>query len=219
MRARLLGAWGPEGPVRGQAGRRRMAQGKPAPAQAIPKDDLGRQKAWVSPSGWYTHEHRTVREPARHKVDQSLVKRISAILPESTTVVDMGCGYSAPYVHSLRAMGFDARGLDGTPKTNKASAGHADVQDLTGDCSHWFGMARWGLLLNVGEYVPEEYEEVLYDNVSLIPTEGLIVLWSDEAKRGTKNPKPAIELANAFGLRGYKLCGFEAKLLIFAKGV
>ncbi len=157
-------------------------------------------------SGAFTARYHRSRNKTKRgsAVNQRILDTVTAIIPAGQTVIDIGAG-NGKYVKALRDAGYAVTGIDGTPDIGKETDGLVDRADLTEDCSEFFGMADWGLFLEVGEHVPLEYEQKMIDTVSRIPTAGLIVSWSDGRGCGHVNKRPPDYVAAEFARRGWAL--------------
>merc|ERR1711937_682762 len=43
---------------------------------------------------------------------------------------------------------------------------------------------EWSLCLGVGEYIPEEYEDILIQNIDRVSTKGIVLSWALESEKG-----------------------------------
>jgi len=138
--------------------------------------------------------------------DTSLVDALLGILPAGCSVIDIGAG-TGRYVEALRLQGFLAGGIDGTPEINSLSNGLVFWADLTNadTCRPFVRCADWGIFLEVGEHVPQEYEKALLDNVSSMPRVGLIASWAQPGQRGSGhvNNRPREYVTTQFENRGW----------------
>lgn len=131
---------------------------------------------------------------------------VVAVVPNGKGIIDLGAsvGY---YVSALRDAGYEAVGLDGTPNIERLSRGLVRWADLATDCSKHHGAADWAMFLEVGEHIPVKLEGRLFDEVSRIPTGGLIVSWAVPGQRGRGhvNCRSPEYVAAEFVKRGWKL--------------
>jgi len=146
----------------------------------------------VEKSDRYTPPGAYRRVKQRRPLIPSLVEGLCRIIPINATVIDIGAG-KARYLRALRDHGYQIFGVDGTPNIEEATDGLVLWADLTADCSHLYNVAEWGLFIEVGEHVPKEYEQALFDQVSKIPSKGLIVTWAGLGQSGRShvNCQPA----------------------------
>lgn len=135
---------------------------------------------------------------------------VTSIVPPGKSVVDIGAG-PGYYVRALRDRGYRAIGLEGMEGVHEVSGGLVREVDLVDDCSEFHGAADWGLFCDVGEHVPKKFERTLIDNVSRIPTEGLIVTWAVPGREGRARGSPHVNcrtpeyVAGEFGRRGWRM--------------
>ena len=119
---------------------------------------------------------RLQRRRKSRKVDKSLIAAIQAVVPGGSSIIDLGAGVGQ-YVQRLRELGYRAAGIDGTPDIEELSNGLVRQWDLT-SYANFIEEADWGLLNEVGEHIPKELEYRFLQNISAIPTRGLIVCWA-----------------------------------------
>lgn len=128
-----------------------------------------------------------------------------AVIPSNRTILDMGsCG--GKFVKDLAKHGFKIRGIDVTDDIERITEGLVTQKDLTEDCSDLYSSVDWGIFLEVGEHVPAEFESLLIDNVSQIPTKGLIISWAPLRLnwcKGHVNCKEESYIINEFQKRGW----------------
>lgn len=145
-------------------------------------------------------------ELRRHPANPNLVAGIQLVVPAGSSIIDIGAGMGV-YVDALRSLGYVANGIDGTRKIESITKGLVKRANLISevDCAPFFHSAQWGLFSDVGEHVPPEHEDVLLDNVSRMPTDGLIVNWGSVGQRGRGhvNCHSSAYVANRFALRGW----------------
>lgn len=101
---------------------------------------------------------------------------------KASSVADFGCGTGA-YTKRLVASGISCEGFDGNPQTPEISEGIGIVLDL----SQPFALGKqfdWVLCLEVGEHIPEEYEETLLTNIHRHNNEGVVLSWGVEGQNG-----------------------------------
>ncbi len=148
-------------------------------------------------------QHRRGRRLRRASL---LIQALSSIIPLHRTIIDLGAGKGA-CVKGLREFGYSIVGVDGTYNIIRVSEGLVAWADLTSNCSHLYGIADWGLLLEVGEHVPKEFEGDLIREVSHIPRKGLIVTWgdADDGYESHVNCQPPAYVADRFREYGWKV--------------
>ena len=96
------------------------------------------------------------------------------------SVFDIGCGEGS-YVRWLSKNGVEAAGVDGNPNTPERTGGQCEVADISQPIDH---PADWVLCLEVGEHVPVEHEEAVFNNICNNARRGLIVSWAEPGQGG-----------------------------------
>lgn len=129
------------------------------------------------------NRHNNTSDWSRNKTGRALIQALPSVIPIEKSVIDLGAG-DGVFLRSLRDLGYNITGLDGSLNIDKITGGLVQWADLTGDCSVHYGSADWGLFIEVGEHVPKEYEQALFDQVSRIPLEGLVVSWAGVNQTG-----------------------------------
>ena len=129
--------------------------------------------------------------PDRHDVRNAAIRKydaIASVIPKGSTVIDIGVGIGMG-VELLRERGFVAEGIDGIPNIEEHTKGLVRWYDLTSRYVQISRVADWGLFLEVGEHIPEEYEDLVFRNVAAIPKSGLIVSWAEQHQGGVGTKK------------------------------
>ena len=111
--------------------------------------------------------------------DEPLAEAISDTVSEK--VVDVGCG-KGKYVDKLLERGHIAWGFDGNPKTEEYAIACSQA-DLSTPLEDLHG-ADWALCLEVGEHIPQEYEQAFLDNVAHFGREGVVMSWAAPGQPG-----------------------------------
>jgi hypothetical protein len=96
-------------------------------------------------------------------------------------VLDLGCG-DGYYVTKLRGSGIVCIGVDGNPYTANLLKSSCYIADLTEVQN--FGMFNWVLSLEVGEHIPQEYEEVFLKNLDKHNVDGIVLSWAVRGQGG-----------------------------------
>lgn len=115
-----------------------------------------------------------------HHYDTRLSKELGAYF-RNRTVIDMGCG-KGDYVRHLRRLGITCDGCDGNPITKKFD----DTLHII-DLSEPFKLKMaydWVLCLEVGEHIPKDYEQVLFDNICAHAAHGVVLSWAVPGQLG-----------------------------------
>ena len=116
-----------------------------------------------------------------HSFDEKLCNAIIKAIEYYETVVDIGCG-DGRYTKALIKAGFECVGYDGSPLTPEITGGLCKVKDFSNPVD--IGEFQVVLCLEVGEHIPEEYEQVFIDNICLASKEIIILSWAVEGQPG-----------------------------------
>ena len=112
-----------------------------------------------------------------------LLRAVESVVPKHSRILDLGAA-SGGFIRQLRSVGYTAFGVDGTKEIQEIVPGLVWPCDLTLDCSLLYGITEWAVFFEVGEHIPKEDEGALLDQVSNIPTDGIIVTWAGVADTG-----------------------------------
>jgi len=140
----------------------------------------------------------------RHRYDDGLAEYISSIYKSVNSIADVGCGrghyckhfkdYGIPIVH----------GYEGTPDIKKIAV-YDDVMvvDLT-KRRHVGTSYDLVICLEVGEHIPQKYEQIFIDNLCMYVNEDLILSWAVPGQGGAGhfNEQPNEYIMNEFDRRG-----------------
>ena len=147
-----------------------------------------------------------LKDPNRHTVSRELAEALIDFAQTSNVIdaVDLGCG-NGGYVKSMIDMGVECVGYDGNPHTPEITDGLCKTLDLSSPIS----IGRYDLVicLEVGEHVPEKYENILLDNLAKTADRFLVLSWAIPGQRGTGhvNCKSNEYIAKELSRRGFKL--------------
>lgn len=138
--------------------------------------------------------------------------------------IDLGCG-PGYYVRTLRDSKIMARGFDGNPYVREQSL---VVLDQTHFPCERIDLHRgieaenateMTILLDVGEYIPEIYTDVVFDNVCRLSSKYAIVCWMDEkaaqadGSQYVRTPLSCETVRNKMKVRGFFLDVLGTELL------
>lgn len=101
-----------------------------------------------------------------------------------TTILELGAGTGA-YAKELKAAGIFISCYDGNPETQDLSEGRCGMVDLSKPLD--FTKHDWTLSLEVGEHIPQEFEDVFISNLVHSNNHGLIVSWAVIGQGGTSH--------------------------------
>lgn len=120
-----------------------------------------------------------------YSYDEGLLCAIAYVckLLEIKDVVDLGCG-PGYYVHNLRKENIISRGFDGNPNTRIISQ---TLYNTSLPCEqirlhipiNSDEITDMVLLLNVGEYIPKKFFNIVIDNVCKLSKKYAIICWCD----------------------------------------
>jgi len=118
-----------------------------------------------------------------HCYDNNLSEAIVEFLQnqEAQYVVDLGCGHGQ-YVEVLNKNNIRAIGFDGNPYTSMFSK-FCSQKDLTENIN-LEEKPDWIVCLEVGEHIPEKYENILINNIHKNNKKGVILSWAVEGQGG-----------------------------------
>ena len=145
-----------------------------------------------------------------HVFDDGLAYCISEIVNQKkiNTVVDMGCG-PGWYVAYLRKSGIEAYGYDANPYTEKISSClfnsdyHCECLDLSEEI-HFKSPFELVLSIEVGEHIPQEFQEIFLDNLTNNCSNSLLLSWAvpEQDGDGHINTRPNEWVINQIAYRG-----------------
>lgn len=142
----------------------------------------------------------TKEETDTHQFDRSLANAIVIVChnQDIKSVVDIGCG-DGSYTKHFIDNEIDSWGYDGSPLTPD----FCYIKDF----SKPQNIGKYGLVLSleVGEHIPEDYEQIFLDNL-VDASIGLIILsWAVEGQGGTGhvNNHNNSYIIKEMALRGY----------------
>ena len=166
---------------------------------------------------FHTNGIREQRSLFKYPFDYGLSSAIIKLchILDIKTAIDLGCGPGF-YVSALQKAGIVTHGYDGNPYITEQSQCIISQENLlcrqisihepiTIDYP-----AELALFLNVGEYIPKEFENVVLDNLCKITRKYLIVSWQDNIKLNVDeenhivNPIPNDALMQKLIERGFK---------------
>ena len=120
-------------------------------------------------------------ETNTHMFDEDLCKEIIRQFP-GFDFVDIGCGDGSYTKHLLNA-GNNCKGYDGSPLTPELTDGLCKIKDFSKPVS--IGKYDVVLCLEVGEHIPEKYEQIFIDNIVKASKKFIILSWAIEGQPGT----------------------------------
>ena len=147
----------------------------------------------VSPTGVWL-------EKPQHYFDSVLTMALSHMFP-GRSFLDLGCGEGA-YIDALRAFGHHAIGVEGNPTVIHPDIIKADLSERI----HIPGGCDIVLCLEVGEHIPMEYEDALFDNIVDHARHSAVISWAKPGQPGNHhvNCQPQAYIFSEMKARGMK---------------
>ena len=131
------------------------------------------------------HEHGYWLTEDGHEFDGPLCDALIMFFKNElvATITDMGCGPGA-YVRRFNESKLYATGYDGNPNTKEAMVFMVDLAE-----PQKLRTSDWSLSLEVGEHIPQQYEQIFLDNVANHASMGVVLSWAvpDQPGRGHVN--------------------------------
>ena len=134
------------------------------------------------------------------------------------SVADVGCG-TGYYLHCLVGTVSQFAGFDGNPHTSNISRGPAEFYifggyDFTNPDLN-IGVYDWVYSLEVGEHIPEQYEDVFINLLNKSNRNGIILSWSipEYGGDGHVNSRDNGYIINKICSLGYILDDLETERL------
>lgn len=121
---------------------------------------------------------------ANHFFDITLSQQLLAFLKKEAArrVVDLGCGMGE-YVAMLNANGVSVDGFDGNPNTPALTNNICNVLDLSSPIV-LPTQYDWVISLEVGEHLPNEFEDIFIQNLHVHNKNGIILSWAVKGQGG-----------------------------------
>lgn len=127
-------------------------------------------------------------------------------------ILDMGCG-DGFYSWKLFDNYFTIKAVDGNPNTVKLTKELGIVADFSKPID--LGIYDWVLSLEVGEHIPQEYEDTFLSNIDKHNKHGVILSWAvpGQGGDGHVNCKTNEEVILKLKERGYEFDSEETRKL------
>lgn len=120
-------------------------------------------------------------ETKTHLVDLKICQWLVDFFRKENRIVDLGCG-NGGYTKYLIDNGFYCEGYDGSPLTPDITNGLCRILDLSEPID--IGKFDVCLCLEVGEHIPQEYEQTFIDNICNSSKRYIILSWAIEGQPG-----------------------------------
>lgn len=155
----------------------------------------------INQKGWWEND-----TDEGHGVDPNLAEGIYKFLlsQDAHSVIDLGCG-TGYYTNYLNRRGIECLGIDGNPNTKKLAGEDALVMDLTQHL--YLEPSDWVLSLEVGEHIPEAFEQTFLDNIARNAAHGVILSWAipDQPGDGHVNCRENAYIIEQMWLRNFNV--------------
>ena len=120
------------------------------------------------------------------------------------TLLDLGCG-PAFYVSNIAEEGISCEAYDGNPNTPELTNGLGQVKDLSVD----FDLGKkydFVLSLEVGEHIPQEFEDIFINNVLKHSSKYVLLSWAIPRQGGDGhfNEQPNNYIINKITALGFE---------------
>lgn len=117
-----------------------------------------------------------------HVHSLALAKGLNDVLDKSKSVIDLGCGIGF-YSEYLEKRGHSVYSYEGTPGI-EAIALTRPIYPIDLSSYNEFGNKGQVICLEVGEHIPEEFEDVFIDNITKACDSTLIISWAIHGQGG-----------------------------------
>jgi cyclopropane fatty-acyl-phospholipid synthase-like methyltransferase len=120
----------------------------------------------------------------QHAYDENLSDALLAFLKNENvlTLCDFGCGMGS-YVKHFKKNGLNATGFDGNPNTPILTNNMCGILDLSEPVK--FNMPfSWVMSLEVGEHLPQKFEDIFINNLHNNNENGIILSWAVKGQGG-----------------------------------
>lgn len=136
----------------------------------------------ISPNGSWLNDN-----AEGHIFDPALADGIIEFCKEKRllTVMDLGCG-PGYYIHTFTKADLLASGRDGNPHTYELTKGAGYYRELHTPLKEIEVKYKFDLVLSleVGEHIPQEFEQVFLDNIVRSAKKWIILSWAVPGQKG-----------------------------------
>lgn len=136
-----------------------------------------------------------------YSFDESLCEELVNMFKEKS-VGDFGCGMG-DYLRKFKESEIKCIGYDGNPNTLELTDGLGTTVNLSEDQD--LDISDWVLSIEVGDHIPEEYEEAFIKNLHKHNKQGIILSWAIPEREGFGhlNKKDTEYIKRIFECLGY----------------
>jgi cyclopropane fatty-acyl-phospholipid synthase-like methyltransferase len=133
----------------------------------------------IHPNGYWEGSEAS----SQHVHDPHLAKCLVTFFKNegAISIVDFGCGMGK-YVQAFRDKGLNATGFDGNPNTPELSHNTCSVLDLS--VSTQLEAFDWVMSLEVGEHLPQKFEDIFINNLHNNNKHGIVLSWAVKGQGG-----------------------------------
>jgi hypothetical protein len=134
----------------------------------------------ISPNGSWLNE-----TAEGHIFDPILAKVITVFCKKKNlwTIIDLGAGLG-DYIQMFNNFGLIATGYDGNPYSEELTNGKVNYRELHTPMEDYTFTYNLVLSLEVGEHIPQEYEQTFLDNVVKCAKQWIILSWAVPGQNG-----------------------------------
>ena len=124
--------------------------------------------------------------PSLHIFDATLSNALLDFFKRNNcnSLVDLGCGLGN-YAHHFNENDLITDGFDGNPNTPLLTDGRCGVLDLS-EPQKLDKSYDWVLSLEVGEHLPQKYENIYIENLHNNTTKGIVLSWAVQGQGGVR---------------------------------
>jgi hypothetical protein len=149
--------------------------------------------------------NRTIASDHHTPTPEPIMDEIKRIMPAGSPIADLGCGLGYT-CRSLSESGFDVIGYEGTQDLNDLAVfAPILVQDLA--VRFWMPIQKNIICLEVGEHIPRQFEEIVFDNITNNAKWRVILSWAipDQGGTGHYNERPNYHIIAQMQRRGFMI--------------
>lgn len=130
----------------------------------------------IHPNGYWIGSEAKCQHAFDPKLSESLVSFF-----KDKKIADFGCGMG-DYVKKFKENKIDCDGFDGNPNTPELTNNTCQVLDLSKSIE--IKKYDWILSLEVGEHLPQKFEDIFIQNVHNHNKEGIVLSWAIKGQGG-----------------------------------
>ena len=161
-----------------------------------------------------TARRKTALPLGHHAADPRFVERFRALVPPSSSILDLGAGVGQFGRALLRQDArYKYRGYDGAPNVREYTDGFVRFVDLTMPAA--LPSADWVVSMEVGEHLDRAHEMAYFRNLHLHNRKGVVISWAglDQGGHGHRNTHDEQYVAAVFESLSYRLNRTATRLI------